>query len=239
MFNDYFHNIRNKINRVIKQISVFLTMILNADHISLFLHIEDPMATLIIDNRLVGCEEHVGYERRYQRAYGLLIQLFSDSHCRNAFPKQLRHHFEDKDLPQIEKPHHCLIGYDFTPENTFDYFACLELIASINLKETESVLLTDFKYEGIPLKIKLKLTPEEAFLTFSNICANVRCVAYEHILFEQKKKKLNKAAIIKNLKDSQLNQLLPIDFFILDYLDYLRKSFEERELEVFDILRMS
>ncbi len=208
----------------------------NNDYIPLFLHIEEPIATFIIDNKLIGCQEWVGYERSPDRAFSLLLQLFSNFDTQTEFPKCLHKYFLAKEIKKIERPDHCLIGTDFT--FAMDSFACLELLARIDSKEEKSVILYNFAYENVPFSLDIELLPKDAFHIFANICTNTRCVTYQNILLENKMWIFDKKLILKYL-GSKNYTLLPIDNFILDYIEYLRASILKNKLVVDDILKMS
>ena len=204
------------------------------EELSLFLHIEDPIVIYVIDNELIGCESYGGLDRSPERAYNLLIQLFSSKICRTVFPIRFAKFFKNKQPIKSNSHSECLVGFG-------EHF-CLDVSLSIREKHKKPILLHDFVYKGIPTRFKAELTAHSAFYIFSNICANSRCIIYSKILEDSGYQAYNKEIIERSLKyrdsDTRL-KFLPIDLFVLDYLEFIESQLNKGLITPLEILRLN
>jgi len=210
------------------------------DYIPLFLHVEDPIATFIIDNEFIGCMHAGGRERWPNKAFTILRQLYEATITRSQLPERFREHFTDTEEIHSKKPYHCLIGEDFAPQG-IECFLCLTVNVEVRENKGLHVLLSNFKLDEEPLNYRFSLSAKEAFFIFSNICSNTRCASYEAILDKARIKIFNKSIIEKNSRDlyQHATSLSPIDHFVLDYIDNLQEKLFSQLIAPYEILRAS
>lgn len=89
------------------------------------------------------------------------------------------------------------------------------------------------------MNLKVNLSANEAFLTFSNICVNARSASYQHFLNEAKSKLFDKNAILGQIPYSYPSHLKQIDSFGLDYIDYLLEQLSSNLIDPYSLLRAS
>lgn len=122
----------------------------NDDNLPLFLHLEDPIVTYVINNRTLGCMITGGSDRYPFRAYDILHLLFSIPIIQSCFPNRFHNHFTNEEHYFLENNQTCLIGEDFTAGGGVGPYLCLRADVSISKQTPLPVLLHNFDFDGVP-----------------------------------------------------------------------------------------
>ena len=200
----------------------------------------------IVDNYVLGCNFRFGDSTvgGGNRAYNLLLDLFSHPKTKSAFPveEQPSKNLEKLSLSSSWK---YLIGYD-------DYYPGLTLDISLAIRDHDKlpVLIPYYEYCQMPFDSQIELSAKEAFLILSNCLVNTRASAFESIIL--RRGKLSFAQ--KNLKNHFVNldevtkkypptgyfdNLKKLDNYTFNYLEYLKEQLEMEELIPYEILRLN
>ena len=217
----------------------------NKDYLPLFLHFEDPLIVYILDNQVISCSPYGGYGSYPAIVYNYLLKLTNNEVTNKVIPKEFQDFFNNKEPLSFEKQQFntCFIG-----SNGQWPVHCLT--TSLTIQDTSlPVLLHDFVLVGVPLEPRIELTAHNAFFSFANICTNALCELFNHYKRKHFVQVLNEELItqeIHNLKSMNgryttqyKNQILDMQLFTLNYLNFLKEKILISKSSISEILRFS
>jgi len=215
------------------------------DYLPLFLHSEDPLRVYILENQVIGCSPYGGYGSYPALVYNYLLKLDNNEITNKAIPKEFQDFFENKEPLSIEKHQFnaCFIGTNGQwPSH------CLTL--SLTIQDTSlPVLLHDFVLNDLALKPRIELTAHNAFFSFANICTNALCELFNHYKRKHFVQVLNGELITQEIHNQKSmngryttqykNQILDMQLFTLNYLNFLKEKILISKSSISEILRFS
>jgi len=227
------------------------------DYIPLFLSVADGSdGVIIINNNLIWFHRYgIGFGHQYGSSFKLVYQLYSKAKTRKAFPKQLRTILEPKYMKAIANniPEDCLIG-----EHDQWYIHCLKVNLAFTDDSALPVLVNNFEFyhhqhhhqiKRKDLNFEVKLSAENAFLLFSNLCGINAVYSFNATLHYNQRVSYNKELLLKGLEESYQHSknsnpnYASIYYYNrlygLHYIEFLLSKINQNEISLQKILRFN
>lgn len=206
----------------------------------LFIHQEEPLLVYVVNNRLLVFQEHIFYDRYFTQAYYFLYEMNKNEKMAQNIPKELKKYLR-KELGLEKIVGDPLIG-------TEEYAWNLTMTIEIQEKKKEPIVLKNIKMKEKEIEGEVRVTGKEGFYLFANITTNALCDWFERILHEEGREKFDKELLknktserIKNIElDAEIKEIMRNAFyFMIEYIDLLKKKIQQREVTVEEIVRLS
>lgn len=236
--------------------------------IPLFWHQEQPINIYILKNKVLHCFNSYGGYGEFNPivSFNLLLQLFKHPMTREQLPKELQPVFEEMEpYPVIDDMYHHFAGVN----DPHGYTSYLNFKMKIRERKAKPIIFHNISFREKLLKETLELSVQDAFYLIANSCASTRITRIQEVLrnsfepcFHQmpkekvtecveqtmyqrhKKDKLlispeYRAQLIGGVNQHEKFQTETIYKFIIEYLAHLNQLLQKKELNPFNLLRLS
>ena len=195
----------------------------------------------VFNNEIIICKEFRGIPDSANRAHYLLRQLFKSPIGRSGFPERFHDLFNNLGKIFGESYSHCLTGTGGKGDILHD---CLEVEINVN-KNKKLIEFSNFIYNENPLKIQVRVSPNEAFHLLANICVSdlTRDLGAirnpEGFDIEKLRDLHSKKSKAIDERLGRRHWLSIAETFAIEYFDYLIKGLMESKITPSEILRLS
>ena len=220
------------------------------DDLPLFIYCDEPIAVIVIDNKLIALEETPLNRNTCWLAYHFLGKLAQNELTKDVIPKQIMNQHETN-FGKISPPWPCIAGII----DEMGHNRCLSVKLTINEKSNDKIVhLHDFAFlqlYGMNMYVNninsnVYLTPKEAFILFANICFTASGLALyrdstENEPFNKTKIKQkidNHYGKFPNIKTGFIYENYLVALFCLDYKAYLLEQLTLKTISPSIILRL-
>jgi len=218
--------------------------IVGINPLPLILHLVDPIAVCIIDDIMIGCEPYENVQQSPKKSYNFLNSLYENPISQKELPDRFVDHFKkNKSISSDSVFTSCFGGTD----DSHGGLPCIDFSIDLNDGERMSIVLKDFIYgkrsrnDFISMNFEVKLSTFEAFLIFSNICAN-NLIYWWWDLYDKDIQEIldDKQKIQALIKESiRGKEQYNLHLFSMGYLYYLKTSLEILDITPLELLRLN
>jgi len=217
-------------------------------------------STIVINNEILGCDISHSMDGEALKSFNILRKLDRKSLFKDLIPDDLVKQLVSKKKLMFANVFSCVVGTD-----DFRLADCLKFKVKIDSKNKSNVILDSITVNKIPINTQVRLSPQEAFILFANICCIFkgiflkRTIEYKKIsifkgiflkrTIEYKKISLIDFHAIRELKHEESKSwrdhftlthwTSAAELFVVDYLEYIYNRLLDSSITPFELLRLS